>query len=171
MEHGDLKQDYIDELIFQGLRDTDAIHTIVIDPYWVSRQDIQPVLSICDMIVVRKLQEFSAGRLAFDLTAYDNDFRDPVTIPEIRRYFTAIHHVFPVLPFFLDNDQTDTLTRYAAAICDVKYELGEITIDQDQLLSFLNEVSEHLISSCRTWNISVEGHIDRIWSSFGIETG
>jgi hypothetical protein len=159
----------IHNMILETLENPDGVYMIEIHHRMISRSDTSPVVSITDFIFSRGIQESAAARLAFEITGYEKDMRDPTTIGEVRGFFKELDRQLPLLPFFLENEESESLVKYAASLCTTWITGDRFTIDEEELRSFLNRVSRQIVEACERWNIDPEPHIDRLWSSFELE--
>lgn len=157
------------QILEDTLKKPDEIYLISIDPNIVVNHQITAVSSIIDHIIQRGFIEQAAARIAFDIDGYDDDLRDPVEIPDIRTYFEKLNNALPVLPFFLENNESQSLIRYAGFLVDVFYDEDNLNLDSEQLQTFLSEKSALIATACNLWRIDPTEHIARLWSTFELE--
>lgn len=169
MQHAYPSANPFDQILEDTFREPEGIYLVSIDRAAVQEHRTSVITHIIDTILSRDLGPVAAGRVAIEITGYDDDIRDPIDIPEIRSFMADLDETIPLLPLFLENTHSGSLIRYAGSLVDVFYDDDDTIFDLEQLSVFLNSKSALINQACTAWGIDPMPHIARLWEGFELE--
>ena len=169
MQHAYPSVNPFNQILEDTFRDPEGIYLVSIDRSAVHDHQTSIVTHIIETILSRNLGPAAAGRIAIEISGYDDDIRDPIDIPEIRSFMTDLDAIIPLLPLFLENTQSGSLIRYTGCLVDVFYDDDGAVFDLEQLGVFLNSKSALIDQVCADWGIDPTPHITRLWEGFDLE--
>ncbi len=106
----------------------------------VEQQDLESVLAPLKVFTATREDAWLyKGQMSLVVDGYNDDSRELVDIPEVRRLIQRLADAWPYWGFFL-NQVDDSIKIFAACCCGTRYPgQGAVVIDQASLVSLLTK--------------------------------